>query len=395
MKVLVAGGGIGGLSCAIALLQRGIDVEVYEQAGEFREVGAGIQISPNGNRALDCLGVFETLRGLSCDADEKEIRLWSTGHAWKLFSDGDAVVRRYGFPYMTVFRPDLLRVLAEQVERLKPGAIRLGARCAGLAQTSDRVELQLEDGHGAAGEVLVGADGVHSRIRPALFGSDDIRFTGMVVWRSLIPMAALPEQMKRNVAVNWVGPGGHVVHYPVHGGSMMNFVATKEGREWPGPPWNQPSTVSECAAAFEGWHDDVRTMIRHAPSMTKWALCLREFLDTWTVGRCTLLGDACHPTTPFLAQGAVVTIEDGLVLGRCLDKYRDDPVAGLARYEALRKERTYAMVRRANDNGRRIHSQELADEETAMTFGEREWSSGAVGDRYEWLYGYQADSVAV
>src|SRR5690606_28105081 len=211
-----------------ALLQRGIDVEVYEQAGEFREVGAGIQISPNGNRALDALGVFQTLRASSCDAVEKEIRLWSTGHAWKLFADGEAVVRKFGFPYMSVFRPDLLRVLADQVERLKRGTIRLGARCAGVGQAPDRVELLLEDGSRIAGDVLVGADGVHSRIRPALFGADDIRFTGMVVWRSLIPMASLPPHMKRNVAVNWVGPGGHVVHYPVHGGAMMNFVATKE-----------------------------------------------------------------------------------------------------------------------------------------------------------------------
>ncbi|PPE71242.1 FAD-dependent monooxygenase [Caldimonas thermodepolymerans] len=394
-KALVAGGGIGGLAVAIALLQRGIDVEVYEQAGELREVGAGIQISPNGNRALHSLNVFETLRALSCDADEKEIRLWNTGRTWKLFSDGDEVMRRYGFPYMTVFRPDLLRVLGDEVRRLKPDAIRLGARCTGVTQDADGVTLELADGSRVQGDFLVGADGVHSKVRPALFGEDEIQFTGMVVWRSLIPMDVLPDHMKRNVAVNWVGPGGHLVHYPVQGGKMMNFVGTKEGNQWSGPPWNEPSSREECAAAFEGWHEDIHTMIRHAPAVQKWALCLREFLPHWSVGRCTLLGDACHPTTPFLAQGAVMTLEDAVVLARCVDAHRDDIPAALKRYEALRMPRTYDMVRRALENGRRIHARELGDPASAEIFGAREWSQGAVGDRYEWLYSYQAETVAI
>lgn len=394
-KVLIAGGGIGGLAAAIALLQRGFDVEVYEQAGELREVGAGIQISPNGNRVLDALGVFETLRALSCDADEKEFRLWNTRKTWKLFSDGEAVIRKYGFPYMTVFRPDLLRVLGERVRALKPDAIHLNARCVGVTQTAEGVTLKLADDTEVHGDVLVGADGVYSRVRPALFGADDIQFTGMAVWRALIPMEGLPEAMQRRVAVMWVGPGGHVVHYPVQGGRMMNFVATREGHQWDGPPWNVPSTSEACAQAFEGWHEDIHTLIAHAPSMQKWALCLREFLPHWSTGRCTLLGDACHPTTPFLAQGAVMTLEDALVLARCLEAWADDIPAALKRYQALRMPRTYDMVRRATENGRRIHARELADPVSAEVFGSREWSQGAVGDRYDWLYSYQADQVEI
>lgn len=394
MKAIIAGGGIGGLCAAIGLLQQGIDVEIYEQADEYREVGAGIQISPNGNRALHSLGVFSALQQLSANADEKEIRLWNTGRTWKLFSDSDEVVRKYGFPYLTVFRPDLLRVLAERVEELKPGALHLNSRCASVAQTVEHANLYLEDGRTIQGDLLIGADGVHSRVRRALFGHDDVIFTGMVVWRALIPMNILPPHMARKVAVNWVAPGGHLVHYPVQGGTRMNFVATREGQEWTAAGWNEPSTPAECAKAFAGWHDDIQAMIEAAPSMHKWALCLRDFLDHWSVGRCTLLGDACHPTTPFLAQGAVMTIEDAVVLGRCVKMGNDIPTA-LRRYEELRLARAYDMVRRATENGKRIHAPELATPESAEAFGATQWSADAIDDRYEWLYGYKAEEVEV
>lgn len=394
MKAIIAGGGIGGLCAAIGLLQQGIDVEIYEQADEYREVGAGIQISPNGNRALHSLGVFSALQQLSANADEKEIRLWNTGRTWKLFSDSDEVVRKYGFPYLTVFRPDLLRVLAERVEELKPGALHLNSRCASVAQTVEHANLYLEDGRTIQGDLLIGADGVHSRVRRALFGHDDVIFTGMVVWRALIPMNILPPHMARKVAVNWVAPGGHLVHYPVQGGTRMNFVATREGQEWTAAGWNEPSTPAECAKAFAGWHDDIQAMIEAAPSMHKWALCLRDFLDHWSVGRCTLLGDACHPTTPFLAQGAVMTIEDAVVLGRCVKMGNDIPTA-LRRYEELRLARAYDMVRRATENGKRIHAPELAPPESAEAFGATQWSADAIDDRYEWLYGYKAEEVEV
>nr|MBF0685811.1 FAD-dependent monooxygenase [Pseudomonas sp.] len=182
-KVLIAGGGIGGLAAAIALLQRGFDVEVYEQAGEMREIGAGIQISPNGNRALQVLGVFEKLRELSISASGKEIRLWNTGQTWKLFELGEQAIRKYGFPYMTVFRPDLLRVLGERIEELKPGAVRLRSRAIDVEQDESGVTLHLEDGSSVRGDVLVGADGVHTKIRGALFGADEVQYTGMVAWR--------------------------------------------------------------------------------------------------------------------------------------------------------------------------------------------------------------------
>lgn len=392
-KILIAGGGIGGLACAIALLQRGFEVEVFEQSEQLREFGAGIQISPNGNRVLDKLGVFTTLQALSCNASSKEIRLWNTGQTWKLFDLGGESIRKYGYPYLTVFRPDLLRVLADEVRRLAPSCIHVGAKVQEYEQTVEGVTLALADGRRFHGDALVGADGVHSRVRQALFGADEVLFSGMVAWRALIPMEILPERFRRNVALNWIGPGGHVVHYPVQGGKVMNFVGTLEGFDWPAPPYSTLATREECATAFTGWHEDVQEMISHAPSVTKWALCGRRFLDTWTRDRVTLLGDACHPTLPFLAQGAVHTLEDALVLARCIDQH-GLPEA-LAHYDKIRRPRTYQMMRGSADNTSRFHNEALREETSARAFVEREWQSQAISDRYDWLFAYQADTVEV
>lgn len=392
-KILIAGGGIGGLSAAVALLQRGFDVEIFEQAGELREVGAGIQISPNGNRALSHLGVFDRLRERSIDATSKEIRLWNNGQTWKLFDLGEAAIRKYGFPYMTVFRPDLLKVLCDRVEELKPGAIHLKSRAVDTYQDANGVRVILENGEQVRGDLLIGADGVHSKMRAALFGADEVQYTGMAAWRALIPVDQLPAHLVRPVAVNWVGPNGHVVHYPVQGGKLVNFVGTLENHPWNGAPWSAASSHDECAEGFAGWHEDVLTMVRQAPSLTKWALCLRPFLDTWTTGRATLLGDACHATTPFLAQGAVSSIEDGIVLARCLEKYRADGALGLRRYDELRRPHAYRMVRGATENRSRFHNALLATPQQATEFVSREWQSSAISDRYDWLFTYQADAI--
>jgi salicylate hydroxylase len=178
-RILIAGGGIGGLAAALALLKRGFDVEVYEQASELKEVGAGLQLSANGNRVLYALGVGDALKLMSCEARAKEIRLWNTGDTWKLFDLGAVSVERYGYPYFTVYRPDLLAVLAAAVRALKPDAIHLKARCAGFEQDDSGVTLLLESGQ-VRGDVLIGADGVHSKIRQGLFGADAPEFTGLI-----------------------------------------------------------------------------------------------------------------------------------------------------------------------------------------------------------------------
>jgi salicylate hydroxylase len=392
--VLIAGGGIGGLTAALALLRRGFDVDVYEQAGELREVGAGLQISPNGNLVLHALGLGEALRALACEAAGKEVRLWNTGQTWKLFDLGAVAVQRYGFPYYTVHRPDLLAVLADGVRREKPDALHLGARCTGLGQTAGSATLHFQGGE-ARGEVLIGADGVHSRIRQALFGPDAPQFTGLMAWRGTIPMARLPARLRRLVGANWIGPGAHVVHYPVHRGESMNFVGIVERADWQVESWTAAGTREECHADFKGWHDDIHLMIGNIATPFKWALMGRAPMARWSIGRASLLGDACHPTLPFLAQGAVMALEDGFVLARALDAHGDDVEEALLRYEGARKARTARVVQGSADNTRRFHNPALADPAGARAYVDLEWAEERVKSRYEWLFTYDATTAAI
>ena len=390
MRVLIAGAGIGGLTAALAALRQGHEVEVYEQASELKEVGAGVQLSANGTRVLYALGVGEELKSLSCEATGKEIRLWNTGETWKLFDLGKVSIERYGFPYFTVYRPDLLDVLARAVRRLKADAIHLGRKCVGFTQTDGEVRLDLEDGTTATGDALIGADGVHSPIRQTLFGADKPQFSGIIAWRGIIPMERLPARMARRVGVNWVGPGGHVVHYPLRGGAVLNFVGALERTDWQIESWSARGTTEELAADYRGWHEDIQTLIRNIPVPNKWALMARPPMPRWTVGRVTLLGDACHSMVPFLAQGAVMAMEDGLILARVLTELDGDVASRLARYEEARRERTRRAVEGSADNIARFHNRALADPVGARQYVEREWAGHNVASRYEWLFRYDA-----
>lgn len=392
--ILIAGGGIGGMAAALALINRGHDVDVYEQAAELKEFGAGVQVSPNGTRALHALGVFDALQKLSCNTEGKEVRLWNTGRTWKLFDLGSEAIERYGFPYVTVFRPDLLQVLVDAVRARKPGAIHLGKRVAGVTQRNGRVTLALESGETVEGDALIGADGVHSGIRHGLFGGDSPRFFGMIAWRGVIPIERVPREISRHKATNWIGVGGHVVHYPLRAGRLMNFVGIQERSDWRVESWTTEGTAQECINDHKGWHANVHALIAAAPSLFKWALMGRDPLPQWTVGHVTLLGDACHPTLPMLAQGAVMAIEDAVILGRCFDKYGDVAIA-LARYQDARIAVTTRKVVGANDNAVRFHNPALGTEDGATAYVDREWSRDAVIRRYEWIFTYNVDTVDI
>jgi salicylate hydroxylase len=389
LKVLIVGAGIGGLTAALALLRRGLDVEVYEQAYELKEVGAGLQLSANGTRVLYELGVGERLKALSCEVSGKEIRLWNTGETWKAFDLGKVSLERYGYPYFTVYRPDLLEVLAAAIGRER---IHLGAKCAGFTQTDENVQLQFENHSPVIGDVLIGADGVHSQIRQRLFGGDRPQFTGIVVWRGIVPMEDLPQHMRRMVGSNWVGPGAHVVHYPLRAGKVMNFVGALERSDWQVESWSARGTTAELAADFEGWHGDIQALIRNIPVPYKWALMTRPPMERWTVGRVSLLGDACHSMVPFLAQGAVMAIEDAFILARALSASADVP-AGLRKYEEARRDRTRKAVEGSTANIGRFHHPALADPTQARDYVSREWAGQNVAERYEWLFRYDVTTT--
>lgn len=390
--VLIVGAGIGGLTAALALLKRGYRVDLYEQAAELKEVGAGVQISANGTRALFHLGVGEGLARHACEPQAKEVRLWDTGQAWKLFDVGPTSVARFGFPYFTMYRPDLLDALAAGVRRAAPGCIHLNRKCVGFADDGERVTVHFADGSTAGGEMLIGADGVHSKVRAQMWGADAPRFTGCMAWRGIVPMRQLPGHLARMVGTNWLGPGGHVVHYPLHGGEVMNFVGVVERDDWQVESWSVRGTHEECLQDFARWHEDVRTLIRNIGTPYKWALMGREPMARWSQGRVTLLGDACHPTLPFMAQGAVMAIEDGVILARALDQYGDIGEA-FSRYEAARNERTAKVVRASSANAKRFHSQTLSTAGEAQAYLEREFSEEKVKDRYDWLFEYDVLTV--
>ena len=395
LRLAVVGGGIGGLATALALLRRGIDVDVYEQSEELKEVGAGIQISANGTRVLDELGLEATLRGVQVIPSRRELRHWKSGETWHWFELGNASIERHGARHMLLHRGDLHNILANAVRALKSDAIKLGMRCVAVTQTNERVEIRFETGEQANAAFVIGADGIHSRVRDCLFGADQAQFTGCVAWRGLVPMDRLPPHISRSVGTNWLGPKGNVLHYPIRRGEIMNFCSSVERTDWRIESWIVEGATEELANDFRGWHPDVHAIIQNIEAPLKWALMVRPPMDHWTKGRITLLGDACHPTLPYLGQGAVMAIEDAYVVAACLEKYARDPAIAFARYEEIRRDRTAAVVRKSHENRKQIFSPALADEGGIALAVTQEWQQERAAERLDWLYTYDATAVAV
>lgn len=394
--IAIAGAGIGGLTLALSLLKSGYRVDVYEQASQLLELGAGVQMAPNGTRILRHLELEQALLAKGAvQAAAKEVRLWSTGESWPLFDLGEDSLRRFGAPYWLIHRGDLHRVLLDAVLEHAPNCVHTSHRVSGFDQSEHGIALQFTDGATAHADLLVGADGVHSVIRHALFKDQKPEFTGIMAWRCMASMDALPQSLRRNVGTNWIGPGGHCITYPLRGETLMNFVGLVERSDWVKESWTEAGTTEECQADFVNWNPLIHDIIQQGSTPYRWALLQRSPLQGWISGRVTLLGDACHPTLPFLAQGAIMALEDAIVLSRCLDKAGEDHVSAFVRYEELRMPRTSAIVEGSRANTKRFHNPVLAEHAAAVRYIETEWQPDNVRQRYDWLFEYDAMTVEI
>ena len=382
LRIAVIGGGIGGLTAAVALLQAGFDVQVYEQAPELTEVGGGINMAPNATRVLRRLGLAEGLDREGVRPLGTHQRRWHDGRTLQRAPLNPLCEELYGAPHMTIHRADLLSVIAAAFSAER---VHLGHRLVGRADRGDGAEAWFDNGVRITADVLVGADGIHSAVRTALFGGEAPDFAGCVAYRGLVPAERIAALRLELGSQSWVGPGAHFVHYFVSRGQLLNFVGWTEHDEWNREHWTDRATVARALAAFAGWHEQVRTIVAAAETCFIWALFDRDPLPRWSVGHTTLLGDASHPMYPFMGQGAAMAIEDGATLAACL-RAVTDPAEALLLYERLRLPRVTRLQAMSRANKLRFHmpdgpAQEARDAEWAKA-GDRS------PDALRWLYDF-------
>lgn len=362
LNISVIGGGIAGMAAALACAQRGASVTVFEQADQLAEVGAGLQIGPNGVAVLQALGVRDQAAALAIAPDAIELRTLTTGRRLANLPMGATAKVRWKNPYWQFHRADLLNVLAG------------GARAAGVEiRLGQRVDQP-------TGDIVIAADGVRSTARDHMLGGK-AKFTGQVAWRGLIPMDAPVDQPTRI----WMGPGRHIVTYPLRQGQLMNFVAVEERSEWAEEGWNIPSDPDDLRQAFQGAVPEIRDLLAKVDQTFLWGLFGHPPLARWHDGNTVLIGDAAHPMLPFLAQGAVMALEDAWVLAECL---ATNGVAGLPKFEQLRKARATRVQQAAARNAVIYHMQGVP--KFPMHLGLAALSKAAPAmllKQFDWLYG--------
>lgn len=342
LRIAIVGAGIGGLAAAALLRRAGHEVTVYEQAARFARVGAGIQMAPNAMKVLRLLGVEERLVRVAFRSESALSRTWDTGEVTSRLPLGREVERRFGAPYLFLHRADLHAAIGSAVPQ---GVVRLGMKLRALEQTAREVALVFEGGARATADAVIGADGVHSLVREIILGAERPRFTGRVAYRATYPAARLRAPITP-VRTKWWGPDRHmVVYYVTAARDELYFVTSvPERADWITPEsWSAKGDLAELKAAYRGFHPEVQAVLDACPEVYKWGLFEREPLPRWSEGRVTLLGDACHPMTPYMAQGAACALEDAAVLARCLSGCGGDLPRAFRTYEATRKPRASAI----------------------------------------------------
>ena len=338
LNVAIIGAGMGGLATAAALRKTGIEVTVYEQARQFARLGAGIQVGCNAMNVLRGFGLESRMRSQSFYPRSWNNRDWRTGEIKFDMIFGETAEAKFGAPYLLAHRGDLHAALASAVPEQH---VRLNSKLVGLDETADGIRLSFADGTTALADAVVGADGVHSAVRDILFDTPPVNYTGRIAYRTTYP-AALLKGEKIDDCTKWWGEDRHIVIYYVKPDRSEIYLVTSQPEpEFRIESWSAMGDVRDLRKAFEGFHREVECVLAACPDVHKWAIVDREALPRWADGKVTLLGDACHPMTPYMAQGAAMAIEDAAVLSRCLDGVDRDGIANaFRRFEATRKERT-------------------------------------------------------
>lgn len=352
MQVIVAGGGIGGLTAAAVMHRMGIDVRLIEQAAELSEVGAGVQLSPNGIRILRFLGLEAALTERACQPSHYRARDWRTGGTLYTNPLNPTFTEKYGTPYFHVHRADLLEVLKSAVPQ---HVLSLGRRVVAIDEAGPRASVLTGNGERFEADAVIGADGIHSVVREALWGKDAPRFTGNIAWRFTVDAAKIDRSVIPFDACNWHGPHGHITMYYVSGGRKVNVVAVRETDQWAEENWFLRANADEVHAAYPNWHPIIHQLIDKADFINKWALFDRDPAPHWSRGRFTLIGDAAHPMLPFMAQGANMAIEDGYMVAALLAQNPNDIPAALKTYETMRQPRTARVQLAARERVRSMH----------------------------------------
>jgi len=391
MKVLVVGGGIGGITCMLALRQHGVDAQLFEQAAAFGQVGAGIQVSSNAARILLKLGLGPALKKVATYPEARDYRGWDTGERLYYTQLGQKAEAHFGSPYYAAHRAELLDVLLSELDEY---GVRLGSRVEYVYQDDRGVSLTLADGTTAQGDILVGADGIHSTVRAQLLGKESPRYTGNVAWRGLVPAERVAHLNLGSVVGVWMGPNRSIVQYYVSAGRTFNWIGISRSPQPARESWLAEGKIEDALAEYDGWHSTIRTIIAATPKVLRQALYDREPLPDWQVGRIVLLGDAAHPMLPFYAQGGAQSIEDAYVLAGCIAEGQDRPLAALARFVKMRLPRTAWM------QGLARREEELYQSNDAATIKARNErmrvnrtpETATFPPEQERLYGYDADT---
>jgi 2-polyprenyl-6-methoxyphenol hydroxylase-like FAD-dependent oxidoreductase len=351
LDIAIVGGGIGGLAAAVLLTQDGHRVRVFEQASRFARVGAGIQMTPNAMKVLRRIGAEPALRKIAFQSPAGISREWDSGKITNELTIGAEIEERFGAPYLFMHRADLHAAI---LAALPPGIAELNRKLVGVETSSRGATLAFDNGEVVTADVVIGADGVHSLIREAMLGPEQPRYTGRVAYRTTFPAALMGSERITPVRTKWWGPDRHmVVYYVTANQDEVYFVTSQpEDAGWVTPEsWSAKGDLNVLREAYAGFHPEVQAVLRACPEVHKWALLARDPLPHWVESNVALLGDACHPMTPYMAQGAASALEDAAVLSRCLNDVGAAGInAALRRYEATRKPRATQIQGNSSKN---------------------------------------------